>query len=89
MGIRSIFKLFSKANEVKEEKNYETDYRSFARGSFVRDRENMRKIIYTCKTDERDFFSRYEFLYVDSETGNIYDDSGKDVTEFYKDKIKQ
>lgn len=83
MGIRSAFKFFSKTNEVKEEKNYEIDYKSF-----IRDRENMRKIIYTYKTDERDFFSKYDFLYKDSETGNIYDDSGKDVTEIYKDKIK-
>ena len=82
MGIRSMFKLFSKKNEVKEEKNHEEDYTRFKR-----DRENMRKIIYTYKTDERDFFSRYEFLYKDSESGKIYDDSGKDVTEIYN-KIK-
>lgn len=81
--IKNIFRPFKKEKEQKEEKNYEIDYKSF-----IRDREGMRKIIHYYREDERDFFSKYEFLYKDSETEKIYDVSGKDVTEFYKDKIK-
>lgn len=81
MNLRKLFGLIDKAEE--QPKNYENDYKLFKR-----DRENMRKIIYKYRKDERDFFCHYEFLYKDDDTGKIYDEAGKDLTEIYKDKIK-
>lgn len=67
----------------QEEKNYEEN-----KAQFDRDIKGMDKIIYTYKAHELDFFPQCEFLYRDRKSGTIYDTSGKDVTDTYKDKIK-
>lgn len=66
----------------QEEKNYEEN-----KAQFDRDIKGMDKIIYTYKAHELDFFPSHKYLYRDNKTGIIYDITGKNVTELYKDKI--